>query len=126
LESQRVRCLTEGYLRGWLPFKYNTQTSRLREEIILDYIQDERLYSLLQNKLLIETSLRSSMENRTKDTIKPIFDVSKHMIGLKLPSALPKDKIEENKTAIGLSKAEIDEWKNIFASVNISKKTNDK
>lgn len=121
MESQRVKCLTEGYLRGWLSFKYPSQTSQVREEIILNYIQDERLYSLLQNKLLIETILRGTMEGRTKDTMNPIFTVSKHMIGLKLPSALPKVKIEEPKTAIGLSKSEIDEWKTLLDKANTPK-----
>lgn len=121
MESQRVRCLTEGYLRGWLSFKYPNHTSRLKEEIVLNYLQDERLYALLQNRLLIETVLRGTMEGRTKATMEPIFDVSKHMIGLKLPSAVAKAKIVEEKTAIGMSKSEIAEWKAIFAKAGIAK-----
>jgi hypothetical protein len=125
LESQRVKCLTEGYLRGWLTFKYPRHTSKLKEEIVLSYIQDERLYALLQNRLLIETVLRGSVEGRTKETMEPIFDVSKHMIGLKLPSALPKAKIVEEKTELGLSKSEIDEWKDIFAKAGLAKDKNE-
>jgi hypothetical protein len=66
------------------------------------------------------------MDNKASNILDPIFEVSKHMIGLKLPSALPKDKIKEEKTSIGLSKSEIDEWKNIFAKAGVAKDKNDK
>ena len=66
------------------------------------------------------------MDNKSSNLLDPIFEVSKHMIGLKLPSALPKDKIKEEKTGIGLSKSEIDEWKKIFANASVVKDKNDK
>jgi hypothetical protein len=109
LESQRVKCLIEGHLRGWLNFNYELNTSRLREELILNYIEDERLYALLQNRLLIETTLRAGVESRDKKFLEPIYDVSRSMIGLKLPLALPKDTIK--KDSAGISKEELQEWK---------------
>ena len=109
MESQRVKCLIEGHLRGWLNFNYELNTSRLREELILNYIEDERLYALLQNRLLIETTLRAGVESRDKKFLEPIYDVSRSMIGLKLPLALPKDTIK--KDSAGISKEELQEWK---------------
>ena len=115
MESQRVKCLTEGYLRGWLTFEYPQPTSIIREELILNYIQDERLYSLLEHKLLMETVLRATLDSRNKDTLAPIFETSRSLIGLKLPSALPKDTIKKKEE---LSKNELDEWKTFLQRVN--------
>jgi hypothetical protein len=120
LESQRVKCLTEGYLRGWLKFEYTTKTSIFREELILDYIIDERVYALLQNKLSIETILRSSAARRDNSTLAPIFDVADDMIRLKLPKVLPpKDKKDKAKAkSKELTQEELAEWKNFLAQVN--------
>lgn len=118
MESQRVKCLTEGYLRGWLKFEYPTKTSHFREELVLDYIIDDRVYGLLQNKLLIETILRSSVERRDKNILAPIFDVADDMIRLKLPTIIPpatKDKKDKTKE---ISKEELLEWKDFLAKVN--------
>lgn len=120
MESQRVKCLTEGYLRGWLTFDYSLRSSQLREDLILDYIENERFYALLQHKLFIETILRSSAGS-LKD-LDPIFDVSRSLIGLKLPSALPKDTIKKAAKNKELSKEDIEQWKKFLADVNKSKK----
>jgi hypothetical protein len=120
LESQRVKFLIEGYLRGWLDFDYRLSTSKLREDIVLDYIENERLYSLLQNRLLIETVLRGAAGGSSK--LDPIFEVSRSLIGLKLPSALPKDTINKDAKNKSLSKEDIQEWKQFLTEVNKSKK----
>ena len=116
MESQRVKCLTEGYLRGWLSFQYPLETSRFKEELILAYIQEERLYGLLQNKLFIETVLRSNFERKTKDVLDPIFDVSRSLIELKLPSAVPDDTIKKDNTE--LKKEDLAKWKDFLEKVN--------
>ena len=116
MESQHVKCLTEGYLRGWLTFEYPVSTSRLREEIIIRAIQDERLYSLLHNKLFIETTLRAQLIGQSKDPLEPVFDTARSLIGLKLPSALPKDKISKDHKEI--SKNDLAEWKEFLEKVN--------
>ena len=73
------------------------------------------MYALLQNRLLIETVLRGTMEGRTKATMEPIFDVSKHMIGLKLPSAASKDtiKVDNNQK---ISAEQLAEWRASLAA----------
>jgi hypothetical protein len=114
LESQHVKLLTSGYLRGWLDFDYKLPSSRTREEIILSHLEDEYIYELLKNRLLMETVLRATLDQRTASTLDPIFEVSKQMIGLKLPSALPKDTIKEEK----LSKNDLKEWKEFLDKVN--------
>lgn len=118
MEGQRVKCLTEGYLRGWLKFEYPTKTSQFREELILDYIIDERVYGLLQNKLLIETTLRSSAERRDKNTLAPIFDVADDMIRLKLPTVVPAETKDKKDKPKEISKEELLEWKEFLTKVN--------
>jgi hypothetical protein len=124
LESQHVGLLTEGYLRGWLNFEYTHPYSILRERVVLDYIQQERVYGLLQNKLFIETVLRSTLPDKSaKGIFDPIYDTSNNMIGLKLPSLKPTDTIENNnkksaKGNHGLSKQEIEEYKAILIEAN--------
>jgi hypothetical protein len=114
LESQHVKALTEGYLRGWLNFKYTLKTSRIREGLILNYIEEERLYSLLQNKLFIDAAVLSSLPHKTRETLAPIYEINKSLIELKLPLLTPKDKIKDNNNDKALSKEEIAEWKAFF------------
>jgi hypothetical protein len=121
LEGQRVRLLTEGYLRGWLTFEYKNTTSYVREEIILSYIEDERLYDLLKNRLGIETVLRSTVTSKSKNFLDPVYKVANELIGLKLPLLKPKDKITNKidpDTGTPYSRAQIDEWKKVLAELN--------
>jgi hypothetical protein len=121
LEGQRVRLLTEGYLRGWLTFDYPNSSSYVREEIILNYIEDERLYELLKNRLTVETILRSTLESKNKNLFDPIYKLAGELIGLKLPLLKPKDKIKNApnpNTAATYSREQIDEWKKILAEIN--------
>ena len=119
MESQRVKTLTEGYLRGWLNFEYPYDTSYAREEIIVHHLENELMYSLLANRLFIETTIRSNVENKKKGIFDPVFDVAKTMIELKLPSVAPKDKIEKN--SLGMTAAEMDEWKQLLKKMNKNK-----
>jgi hypothetical protein len=129
LESQRVKILKEGYLRGWLTFEYPNLGSYLRERIILDYIEEQHVLDLLQNRLMIETVLRSTLTSKSKDVLEPIFDTSKTIMELKLPSVFPKDKIKDNdKSKLAditqdpeALKKEIDEWKALFNQVEQQK-----
>ncbi len=116
MDSQHVSCLTEGYLRGWLTFEYPNKSSYIRESIILKAIQDERIYSILSNKLAAESPLRAQLIGHTKDAAGPVFDILRTMIGLKLPSALPEDKI--NKDHKEITKSELIEWKEFLDKVN--------
>lgn len=122
MESQRVRSLKEGYLRGWLRFDYTNLGSRLREELIIDYIEEQHIVDLLHNKLLIETTLRSSLSSKAKDVLQPIFDVAQAIIQLKLPSAAPKDTIKENKQDPEALKKEMAEWKELFSKATAQQK----
>ena len=106
--------MIEGYLRGWLNFDYSLKTSLIREKIILNYIEEERLYELLKNKLFIETSLRSGLDYRSKEVLNPVFEINKSLIELKLPSVAPADKIDND----AVSRDAINEWKEFLDKVN--------
>jgi hypothetical protein len=116
LESQRISGLIEGYLRGWLTFDYPQRTSRIREEVILHKLQNDRMFELLKEKLFIETTLRATTEKRSKEIIEPIFDLNRMLIALKLPSIVAKDKIKQEKK--DLDKAELAEWKALLTKIN--------
>ncbi len=116
MESQRVSCLIEGYLRGWLNFKYPQRTSRLREEIILHKLQNDRMFELLKEKLFIESTLRATSDKRSKELFEPIFELNKMLIALKLPSIVAKDKIKQEKKQ--LSKEDLAEWKLFLSNIN--------
>ena len=116
MESQRVKSITEGYLRGWLKFDYPLDSSHLREELILAHIYDQHVYDLLKNKLFIETVLRSTVENKNKTLLDPIFELARSLIELKLPSLLPKDTIK--KDSADLSTDDLKEWKEFLERVN--------
>jgi hypothetical protein len=123
LEGQRVRLLTEGYLRGWLTFDYPCHSSYVREEIILSYIEDERLYALLHNRFFMETVLRSTVTSKDKNFLSPVFSVADELIGLKLPSLKAKDKIrtkaaQDDPGVIPYTQEQMDEWKKIVAELN--------
>jgi hypothetical protein len=96
LESQHVKCLTEGYLRGWLTFDYSQVSSQFRESLVINYIQEQWLYELLEHRLLIDTVLRSTLSDKSKGVLDPIFETKDKLVGLKLPSALPKAKISKS------------------------------
>lgn len=122
MESQRVRSLKEGYLRGWLRFEYPNLGSRLREQLIIDYIEEQHVVDLLQNRLMIETGIRSNLSSKSKDILQPIFDTAKAIIQLKLPSAAPKDTIKENKQDPEALKKEMAEWKELFSKATAQQK----
>lgn len=109
-------------MRGWLTFEYPNNLSRLREELVLDYIEEQLVLSLLQNKLFIETVLRSSLSSKSKEVLQPIFDTSKSITQLKLPLAVPKDTIKEDKSDPEALKKELAEWKEIFRKAAESQK----
>lgn len=97
MESQRVKLLTEAYLRGWLNFEYSQSLSRVREEIILSHLIDAEYFSLLQNKLFLEATLRAALAgNGQKNLFDPVYETHEQLIGLKLPSALATDTIENS------------------------------
>ena len=119
MESQRVKILIEGYLRGWLDFKYPQKFSSLREELILTHIAEERFHDLLNTRVLIESVLRASLLDKSRNTIAPIFDLFNEQIRLKLPSMASEVKIEnsdDKKKPLPkeLSKDEIAAWKDLL------------
>jgi hypothetical protein len=124
LESQRVKLLTEGYLRGWLSFQYPNYYSYLREDIVLNYIHDERLALLLDNKLKIETSIKSAILQHKNVDLTSIDNLASYIIDLKLPLIKSKDRIKEEKKSTessSLTEADIEQFKKELAALQFSK-----
>lgn len=92
--------------------------------MILGHLENEWLYSLMHNKLFIETLLRSNVPSKDKNFLNPIFSTSEELIGLKLPLYRPKDKISKSAKSINpetgtpYTRQQIDDWKNLVAELN--------
>jgi glutamyl/glutaminyl-tRNA synthetase len=93
LDSQRVRLLTTGYLRGWLSFEHKQKTSAVREEIILYRLEGEEYEDLLKERLRKDTVLVAGLNNKTDSLLKMIEDTYQLYLGLKLPELAKKLKI---------------------------------
>jgi len=91
LESRRVILLTEGFLNGWLDFKYNTRFSKLREEYILTYIERKQATEAIKLKSIIDACLASG--KLTAETASIAYETFEKYIDLTLPYAIKKDKI---------------------------------
>ena len=117
MESQRIKLLTEGYLCGWLTFKYPNQTSKLREEYILGCIFDRQLSDILDKKLLLESACIPLDGAGRKDTIAGLMKSYKLYGRLKLPSLFIEDKIEEVKA----SSTDLKEWKEFLDNLKNKK-----
>jgi hypothetical protein len=112
LESQRVKFLTKGYLRGWLNFQYNNSYSRLREDIILYTLEQEHYTEILETRLHMDTALVSGAGNKTRGMLSGLDDSYNLLLGMKLPELATKTTIKTNTAAI--TKESIQEWKAIL------------
>lgn len=115
MESQRVKLLTDGYLRGWLNFEYPHRHSHFREELILDHLEEARMCELLEYRLAIETTLRAGFQSKN---LEPVYDLKNTLMGLKLPSLKVQDKINHNKKIADfeISPENIKLWKENIAA----------
>jgi hypothetical protein len=121
LDSQRVKSLTDGYLRGWLTFTYPNRSSTLREELILNHLEQEYLFTLLSQKLVVDTILIGGLPHRSKEAIALIADTQRSLAGLKLPAAIPKDTIKDE--AASLSPENLEEWRSWLVEASAEHKS---
>jgi hypothetical protein len=112
LESQRVKFLIKGYLRGWLPFDYSQKTSRLRENVILHFLEESDYEEMLRDKLLMDASLIGGSQNKTSGMLQALDKTYRLILGLKLPDVAAQSKI--NSTDRSMSKEQIDQWKQLL------------
>lgn len=96
MESQRVKLLLRGYLRGWLDFKYVNKTSKLRENLIIYNLENEAYEDALSHKLMLDSALIGGHQNKTKEMLNSLNKTYNLYIGLKLPDLAAKDTMEEN------------------------------
>ncbi len=96
MESQRVKLLLRGYLRGWLDFKYVNKTSKLRENLIIYNLENEAYEDALSHKLMLDSALIGGHQNKTKEMLTSLNKTYNLYVGLKLPDLSTKDTMEEN------------------------------
>jgi hypothetical protein len=94
LESQRVKFLTKGYLRGWLNFNYKLKTSKLREELILRAVEEQEYEELLHVKTSMDAALIAGAANKTSNMLKSLDKTYNLLLGLKLPDLSTHSKMD--------------------------------
>lgn len=112
MESQRVKFLLKGHLRGWLSFDYSQKTSRLREEMILHFLEEADYEELMRDKLLMDSALVGGSQNKTSGMLQGLDKTYKLLLALKLPDVAAQSKI--NSTDPGMSKEQIAQWKQLL------------
>lgn len=122
MESQRVKLLTEGYLRGWLSFKYASKTSRLRENVILYHLENEAYADALSHKLSMDSAVIGGHQSKTKEMLNSLNKTYNLYIGLKLPDVATKDKMEENSK---VTKDTLMEYKKLIEEIKKNQKDKD-
>lgn len=119
MESQRVRGLTKGYLRGWLTFDYKTKYSKLRENLILREIENEEYEELLLTKLQMDSVLVAGASNKTHTMLNGLNKTYRLLLALKLPDLAGKDTIESERA---LDKNAIADYKKLLENIKSSNK----
>ena len=117
MESQRVKFLTLGYLRGWLTFENKTNLSLRREQYILNFLEHEACTEVLKTKAISEavfTNALISVGAKNIDLSSPIF---KEYLNFELPSTETPDNIKVN-SKIGLSAEQLKEIKSFLDEAN--------
>lgn len=103
--------LTEGYLRGWLDFRYPYPWSRIREEQILLHLEKDLYVSLLGPRIQVEASLVS--RNPTSSNVGSLMKQQSKLLELKLPYVAQQSSMDGKKPP---SKTEIAEVKAMLAA----------
>jgi hypothetical protein len=111
LESQRVKLLLEGYLHGWLDFKYPQKTSRLRENLVIQHLETRGYEDALSHKLMLDSALIGGHQSKTKEMLNSLNKTYNLYLGLKLPDLAVKDTIEENSK---ISKQGLEDYKRLL------------
>lgn len=119
MESQRVKLLIRGYLRGWLDFKYVNKTSKLRENLIIYNLENEAYEDALSHKLMLDSALIGGHQNKTKEMLNSLNKTYNLYIGLKLPDLAAKDTMEENSK---ISKETLADYKKLIEEMKKQQK----
>ena len=92
MESRRVILLTDGYLHGWLDFKYKNPLSRAREEHILNCIEERKFAEVRQVRTIMDGIIGAGL--RSPDLIKSAFASYDSYLELALPYLVKTDKLD--------------------------------
>lgn len=123
MESRRVTLLTEGYLLGWLNFKYPNPSSELRENIILSQIENKKVAEIMQLRITAHASLISGVLVNNPKIAKNIDDEISSYSELTLPYLPKRDNISKAKLPkLPTTPEEIASWKALLAKRNAESK----
>lgn len=119
MESRRVTLLTEGYLLGWLNFKYPNNFSELREELIISQVEKRKVAELMGLRINAYASLISGV---LRQNTKLADEINKELASyseLTLPYLPKKDNINKSSLPkIPTTPEEIAAWKNLLKERN--------
>lgn len=113
MASRRVNLLAKAFFAGRLTFKYTNPFSRVREQFVLDYIEQENIADILTKRLTVESALVSISPATAKDMYTSVNkNIIDPYIRLRLPYLVDKDNIVSGNAP--LSDEEKEHWKQIM------------
>ncbi len=89
--SRQASLIKKGYLAGLLTFEYKYPTSKLREQHLLNALEDEIFVQSYISKALIEASLSSGVIALQKGVAKIPFNTFDKAMQIELPYHYKKD-----------------------------------
>ena len=111
MESRRIRLLSECYLNGWLDFKKRTRTSLLRENYLLDILEQELLGDMLHLKTVKDSSIVAGIvPHNAKVVALPLKHYNEYL-RLRLPYLHKNSNIESEE----IDKKELEQLKTLLA-----------
>lgn len=113
MASRQVTLLAKAFFAGRLDFKYTNIFSRVREQFVLDYTEQENVADILSKRLEVEAALIAVSPHTAKDMYNSVNkNIIDPYIRLRLPYLIKKDNINGGNST--LSAEEIAHWKAVM------------
>lgn len=93
--------LTEGYLQGWLTFKYNNPLSLAREEFIINQVEERKFAEARKLRVMFDAQVGSAV--RSPQMLQAAFDSFEDYLGLTLPYLFKPAKLDTESSKQQLS-----------------------
>jgi hypothetical protein len=93
--------LTEGYLQGWLTFKYNNPLSLAREEFIINQVEERKFAEARKMRVMLDVQVGAAA--RSPQLLQAAFDSFEDYLGLTLPYLFKQAKLDTESSKQQLS-----------------------